>query len=184
MNTNLATRYKLATSLKALVRSEPLDRITVKQIAEGCGVSRQTFYRCFLDKYDLVNWYFERLVEQSFKEMGVSLTLREGLLNKFNFIKAEQSFFACAFGSHDANSLMAYDYDYIYRFYSEIIQKKTGPLDGDTQFLLEMYCRGSIHMTAQWAVTGMKRSPAQMVELLIESMPERLEALLRDLGTE
>ena len=72
----------------------------------------------------------------------------------------------------------------IYRFYSDIICRKTGPLDGDTQFLLEMYCRGSIQMTAQWAVSGMKRSPAQMVELLIESMPERLEVLLRDLGTQ
>ena len=184
MDAGLKTRYKLAASLKELVRREPLDKITVKQIVEGCGVSRQTFYRCFLDKYDLVNWYFERLVEQSFKEMGVSLTLREGLLNKFNFIKAEQSFFACAFGSHDANSLMAYDYEYIHRFYSEIICGKTGPLDDDTQFLLEMYCRGSIQMMAQWAVSGMKRSPAQMVELLIESMPERLEVLLRDLGTQ
>ena len=100
MDAGLKTRYKLAASLKELVRREPLDKITVKQIVEGCGVSRQTFYRCFLDKYDLVNWYFERLVEQSFKEMGVSLTLREGLLNKFNFIKAEQSFFACAFVDH------------------------------------------------------------------------------------
>ena len=57
-------RYRLAEGLKTLVRSEPLDKITVKQITEAAGVSRQTFYRCFLDKYDLVNWYFERLVDQ------------------------------------------------------------------------------------------------------------------------
>lgn len=180
-----SARYRLADGLKTLVRSEPLDRITVKQITQAAGVSRQTFYRCFLDKYDLVNWYFERLVEQSFREMGVSLTLREGLLNKFRFIQAEQSFFACAFGSDDANSLMRYDYEFIYRFYRDIITRKTGaPLDGDTAFLLEMYCRGSIEMTARWAVGGMERSPEQMVELLIESMPARLEALLRDLHPE
>lgn len=180
-----SARYRIADGLKQLVRQEPLDRITVKEITEAAGVSRQTFYRCFLDKYDLVNWYFERLVEQSFREMGVSLTLREGLLNKFRFIAAEQSFFACAFGSEDANSLMRYDYEYIYRFYSDIITRKSGqPLDEDTAFLLEMYCRGSIQMTARWAVSGMKRSPEQMVELLIESMPARLEALLRDLHPE
>lgn len=185
MESALKTKYKLANALKELVGHESLDKITVKQIVEGCGVSRQTFYRCFLDKYDLVNWYFERLVEQSFKEMGVSLTLREGLLNKFRFIKAEQSFFACAFGSHDANSLMAYDYEYIYCFYSEIITRKTGaPLTEDVAFLLEMYCRASIQMTASWAVSGMKRSPEQIVELLIEAMPQRLELLLRDLHPE
>ena len=96
MDKSDSARYRIADGLKQLVRREPLDRITVKEITEAAGVSRQTFYRCFLDKYDLVNWYFERLVEQSFQEMGVSLTLREGLLNKFRFIAAEQSFFACA----------------------------------------------------------------------------------------
>ena len=55
-------------------------------------------------------------------------------------------------------------------------------MDDDTSFLLEMYCRGSIEMTARWAVGGMKRSPEDMVELLIESMPTRLELLLHDLG--
>ena len=71
--------------------------------------------------------------------------LREGLRNKFRFIQAEADFFACAFGSDDANSLMRYDYDYIYRFYSDIITRKTHrPLEPDIAFLLEMYCRGSI----------------------------------------
>ena len=67
MDSATNTRYRLANALKDLVRSKPLDKITVKQIADACGVSRQTFYRCFLDKYDLVNWYFERLVERSFQ---------------------------------------------------------------------------------------------------------------------
>lgn len=179
-----SAQYRLAQGLKTLVRHKSLDKITVKQITQAAGVSRQTFYRCFSDKYDLVNWYFKRLVDQSFQEMGVSLTLREGLQNKFRFIAAEQSFFACAFGSDDANSLMRYDYEYIYNFYRDIITRKShAPLDEDTAFLLEMYCQGSIEMTAHWAIHGMKRSPESMVELLIESMPARLEVLLHDLGS-
>ncbi len=185
MDSATNTRYRLANALKKLVRSKPLAKITVKQIADACGVSRQTFYRCFLDKYDLVNWYFERLVERSFQEMGVSLTLREGLRNKFRFIQAEADFFACAFGSDDANSLMRYDYDYIYRFYSDIITRKTHrPLEPDIAFLLEMYCRGSIEMTARWVMRGMELQPEKMVELLIEAMPSRLESLLRELHPE
>lgn len=185
MEKSLDARYRLADGLKTLVRSESLDRITVMQICKAADVSRQTFYRCFLDKYDLVNWYFERLVDQSFREMGVSLTLREGLLNKLRFIKDEQSFFACAFSSNDANSLMRYDYEYIYRFYSDIIMRKTGlPPAEDISFLLEMYCRGSVEMTARWVVSGAKLCPEQMVELLLEAMPLRLESLLRDLWPE
>lgn len=59
------TKYKLANSIKECMKTAPVDKITVKNIVEGCGVTRQTFYRNFLDKYDLINWYFDKLVLQS-----------------------------------------------------------------------------------------------------------------------
>ena len=47
MDSATNTRYRLANALKDLVRSKPLDKITVKQIADACGVSRQTFLPVF-----------------------------------------------------------------------------------------------------------------------------------------
>ena len=44
------TKYKLAASMKECMKQMPVDKITVKNIVEGCGVARQTFYRNFLDK--------------------------------------------------------------------------------------------------------------------------------------
>ncbi|PWM41455.1 MAG: TetR family transcriptional regulator [Clostridiales bacterium] len=176
------TKYELARAIKTLMEHAELDRITVKDICAQCGLSRQTFYRNFKDKYDLVNWYFERLAQKSFKQMGVSYTLREGLLKKFCFIKAERSFFAQAFKSRDCNSILAYDYESILSLYTGIITRKTGrPLEGDVRFLLEMYCKGSIDMTVKWATTGMRQPPEEIVDLLIEAMPERLRLLLSDL---
>lgn len=95
MKTQDKTRYKLAESMKQLMKSQPLDKITVTDIVENCDVSRQSFYRLFQDKYDLVNWYFEVLAQQSFKQMGVLYTLKEGLMKKFQFIEQEYVFF-CA----------------------------------------------------------------------------------------
>ena len=37
------------------MKTTPVEEITVRQICEICGVTRQTFYRNFLDKYDLIN---------------------------------------------------------------------------------------------------------------------------------
>ena len=45
------TKYKLAASMKECMKQMPVDKITVKNIVEGCGVARQTFYRNFLDKF-------------------------------------------------------------------------------------------------------------------------------------
>ncbi|HIZ79155.1 MAG TPA: TetR/AcrR family transcriptional regulator [Candidatus Lachnoclostridium stercorigallinarum] len=173
------TKYRLAESIKGLMAHMPLDRITVKDIVAECGLTRQTFYRNFRDKYDLVNWYFEKLVQQSFQEMGVSLNLREGLTKKFEFIRAERVFFTCAFGSNDYNSLVKYDYDYILKFYRGILQKKQGrPPEPDVEFLLQMYCHGSIRMTVDWVLTGMKLEPEELAGLLVEALPEKLNKLL------
>ena len=41
------TKYRLARSMKECMKTMSVDNITVKQITENCGVTRQTFYRNF-----------------------------------------------------------------------------------------------------------------------------------------
>ncbi len=64
------TKYRLAEAMKECMKTTPVDNITVTQLTELCGVTRQTFYRNFIDKYDLINWYFDILLHKSFEHMG------------------------------------------------------------------------------------------------------------------
>ena len=176
------TKYKLAASMKECMKQMPVDKITVKNIVEGCGVARQTFYRNFLDKYDLINWYFDKLVLQSFAQIGMGHTVGESLTQKFEFIVNEKVFFTEAFRSDDRNSLKEHDFELILQFYQDLIGRKTSrPLGEDLQFPLEMYCRGSVYMTVKWVLTGMKDSPAKMSKKLVEAMPPRLAAVFDEL---
>ena len=175
------TRYKLAASMKECMKSAPVDKITVKEIVEGCGVTRQTFYRNFLDKYDLINWYFDKLVLQSFEQIGMGHTVGESLTQKFEFIVNEKVFFTEAFRSDDRNSLKEHDFELILQFYTDLLARKDSrALDQELHFLLEMYCRGSIAMTVQWVTGGMKRSTEDMAELLVRALPPELAELLND----
>lgn len=175
------TKYIFAESIKELMEKQPLDKITVTDIVKRSGMTRQTFYRNFQDKYDLVNWYFERLADKSFRQIGNSSTLREGLIKKFSFLLNDRTFFMQAFQSKDYNNVEHYDYQCIYEFYSSIIKKKIGMIPDDVDFLLKMYCHGSITMTVEWAVGGMKESPENMADLLIAALPVKLEKLLSQL---
>lgn len=47
---NERTKYELADAMKHCMRTAPVEKITVKEIVEACGVTRQTFYRNFQDK--------------------------------------------------------------------------------------------------------------------------------------
>ena len=175
-------KYRLADAMKSCMKKAPVEKITVKEITEECGVTRQTFYRNFQDKYDLINWYFDKLVLQSFEQIGMGHTVGESLTQKFEFIVNEKVFFTEAFRSDDRNSLKEHDFELILQFYQDLIGRKTSrPLGEDLQFLLEMYCRGSVYMTVKWVLTGMKDSPAKMSKKLVEAMPPRLAAVFDEL---
>ena len=50
------TKRALETSLKNLLLKKTLNKITVADITEECGISRMTFYYHFRDIYDPVEW--------------------------------------------------------------------------------------------------------------------------------
>ena len=175
-------KYRLADAMKQCMKDTSVERITVKEIVETCGTTRQTFYRNFQDKYDLINWYFDKILLESFEHMGEGRTIYEGLVKKFEFIEQERVFFRAAFKSDEQNCLKDHDFKLILQFYTEKIESKSGKkLPEDLRFLLEMYCQGSIYMTIQWALGRMKRTPEELARSLVEAMPMELAAVFREL---
>ena len=47
---------QLADSFRMLARSRAVEKITIKDITDGAGLIRPTFYNHFKDKYELVEW--------------------------------------------------------------------------------------------------------------------------------
>ena len=177
------TNYLLAEALKQCMKKAPLEKITIKDITDACGVSRQTFYRHFKDRQDLVNWYFDKILLESFEHMGEGKTIYDGLVNKFTFINQEKVFFSAAFKNDDQNNLWDHDFELILAFYTNRIQEKTGnPLSDQLQFQLEMYCQGSIYMTVKWLLRGAQSSPQNLAKQMVDSMPENLRCVFMDLG--
>ena len=168
-------KLRLAEAMKACMKTEDPENITVTQIVEKCGVSRQSFYRNFIDKYDLINWYFDRILKQSFQEMGKGETVRDGLIKKFQYIREERLFFTAGFKGDEQNNLKEHDFIMIYEFYCSLIREKTGtPPDKRTRKLLEMYCQASIYMTVQWLLKGMQETEEELADLMIDAMPGAL----------
>lgn len=129
-------KYRLAEAVKVCMKTTSVEKITVKEIVDACGTTRQTFYRHFQDKYDLVNWYFDKIILESFEHMGEGETIYEGLVKKFQYIQKEKLFFKMAFKSDDQNCLRDHDFELILAFYSDRIQEKSGkPLSEDLKFL-------------------------------------------------
>ena len=64
----LHSRDWLCTSLLQLLGTKKYEQITVKEICEKAGLSRQTFYQIFVSKDEIIGYYFSTLFEQFSKE--------------------------------------------------------------------------------------------------------------------
>lgn len=173
------TKYRLARSMKECMESTSVENITVKQITENCGLTRQTFYRNFLDKYDLINWYFDKLLAKSFEHMGRGKTVYDALVKKFTYIREEQIFFATAFRYDEQNSLRQHDFELILQFYENLIYEKTGRVPQENMhYMLEMYCQSSIYMTVKWVTGEIICTPEELASIIVDGMPGKVAELL------
>ena len=90
-NSNI-TKKALAQSLKELGASKILDKITVADITDHCGVNRQTFYYHFNDKYELLNWIYTQELLPLTKDLTFE-NWGEKLVQLFKYMKQQKPFF-------------------------------------------------------------------------------------------
>lgn len=53
------TKFAIAFAFKELLLEKSIDKITINDITEKCGINRQTFYYHFHDIYELIEWICE-----------------------------------------------------------------------------------------------------------------------------
>ncbi len=58
-----STKNEIVHTLAELLQSKRLDDITVTELVERCGLSRQAFYYHFSDLYDVVDFAIQKIVD-------------------------------------------------------------------------------------------------------------------------
>lgn len=57
----------IASAFLSMAKRRNVDKITVKDVVEECGISRQTFYYHFQDITDVIAWSIQNALQQSLK---------------------------------------------------------------------------------------------------------------------
>lgn len=66
----MTTKEILAESFKELVARKPINKITISNITDNCGMAQPTFYRHFKDKYDLIAWIYVTDAQNIMRQIG------------------------------------------------------------------------------------------------------------------
>lgn len=176
------TQRALAASLKKMLSKKTLDKITIKEIADDCGVKRQTFYYHFKDIYDLLEWTFIQEGEQFIDPEQLCDSWQDVYLEVFRYIEKNKSFTTNAYNSMAREHLERYLYKIVYDLVAQFIKGMAGSEklpEEDKAFICDFYKFALVGIILEWIGTGMKEEPEVITGRLSKLLERHIETDLR-----
>lgn len=118
------TKRALVASLKNQLLKKPLDKVTISDITDDCGISRMTFYYHFKDIYDLIEWAFEEEASRILEGKKDYDTWQQGYLRIFEDLKANKPFIMNVYRSISREKVENYLYRITYDLLIHVINEK------------------------------------------------------------
>ncbi|MBU3092116.1 dihydroxyacetone kinase transcriptional activator DhaS [Clostridium sp. CF011] len=167
MSESIITEKALALSLKQLMKTVPLSKISIQNIADNCRLNRQTFYYHFKDKFDLVNWIYYTEVTECIANCNRYENWTDGMYRTLCYLMNNNSFYINALNTPGQNAFNGYFFDFSCELIMGIVNDVSLGMnvpDMDKKFIADFYTHAFVGIIVQWIKTGMKDSPQIMVE--------------------
>jgi probable dihydroxyacetone kinase regulator len=162
MSDSLITKKAIAAGMKELTKKKSFDKITVADITEICGLSRQSFYYHFQDKFELVDWiYYNEAISIIVNDLDYD-NWDTKILQFLSKIKEEDYFYINTLKASVENEFREYLFKVTSELLCDIISQITANSnvkEKDICFIAEFYAFGIVGVIISWAQHGMKETP-------------------------
>ena len=178
------TKRALEASLKHLLAKKPLDKITINDIAEDCGISRMTFYYHFKDIYDLIEWSCIEEASRVIEGNKTYDTWQEGLLQIFEAVLENKPFILNVYRSVSRERVENYLYALTYELIEGVVEEQSENLmvtEEQKKFIANFYKYSFVGVMLDWIKRGMKESPEEMAGLITVTMHGNVGNSLRNM---
>lgn len=181
------TKRALEASLKKLLLQKPLNKITINDITEDCGVNRMTFYYHFKDIYDLVDWIMVEDAAKALEEKPTFDTWSEAYLDLLRQVQENKVLVMNVYRSMSREQVEQYLYKMLDPMLREFLDRGMQGItvqDADEQFIVDFYKYALVGMTLEWIRRDMKEDPVRMTERLNILLHGEFQRALRRFRTD
>ena len=177
---------ELAQSLKKLAVEKPFEKITIKQIADGAGVIRVTFYNHFQDKYELLEWIITKELLEPIEPLVQNGMVSEALVVLFSNIEKEKEFYSKAVkleGQNSFGSIAQQSVEQILRkvFEEGAAGKKQKYIWLTPERISEYYAQSMCYVVISWIKTGMTISAKELAEVYNYIIKRSMDDILEEM---
>lgn len=163
------TKRALEAALKELLLQKPLDKITINDIANQCGINRMTFYYHFKDIYDLVEWCCEEDAAKALAGKKTYDTWQEGFRQIFDWVLDNKAFVLNVYHSVSREKIEQYLYQLTYNLLIGVVEEQSQGMPvkaEDKAFIANFYKYAFVGLMIEWVQQGMKEEPQAIIDRL------------------
>lgn len=163
------TKRALEESLKRMLLKKPINKITISDITEDCGISRMTFYYHFRDIYDLVEWSCLEDAAKALDGKKTYDTWQQGFLQIFQAVLENRPFIQNVYQSVSREQVETYLYTLTQRLLIGVVEEKAVGMEvreTDKEFIADFYKFAFVGLMLDWIKDGMKKDPQQIIDRL------------------
>ena len=175
------TKRALEASLKHLLLQKPLNKITINDIAEDCGINRMTFYYHFKDIYDLVEWCCEEDASRALAGKKTYETWQQGLLQIFEAVQENKPFITNVYRCVHREQVEKYLTPLVDDLILGVIDEESTGMtvrDEDKHFIARVYSYMFIGLMLDWIRDDMREDPQLIAERLAKLIKGSMSAAL------
>lgn len=172
----------LADSLLKLCENKNLEALTIQDLLNDTGISRQTFYNHFIDKNDLIHYVYNTKIVPDFHYQNMTINFYESLLITFKNMQRYHRFMKQACMMEGQNCLKDYIFEHCKEFDLKWHQVLYGykPMPDTLKFATEYHATASTSMTLSWILSDMPVSCEEIVKMIVEMRAIGMEVLFKD----
>lgn len=170
----------IANEFINLCFEKPIKKITIQDIIQSAGISKQTFYNHFKDKDDVMNYIFDieannpkflELTQENYVAY-ISLFFQKMTMN--------QSYYKIISNYDTQNNFSKNQYETVRNFYFKYVLNKHGQEKLTTPVINAIYffSSGYVDLIERWINNDMRETPEELAEILLSCMPNALKELL------
>lgn len=163
------TEKAIIASFIKLLNLRPLDKITIKDIVEDCGINRNTFYYHFEDIPSLVRVILNTEAEKVFAGQETMASWEEGFIAASRFALENKKLVYHLYNSVSREEVERYLNDIageVMRRYVEMIAADISSREEDRRLIASFYKAALVGMVVDWLGRGMKYDPEQVIRRL------------------
>ncbi len=168
-----------------MLEKKSIEKITVKDIVEDCGVNRKTFYYYFADIYDLAEYVIRSEISK-FSENITPETSVEETLNLFcDLIEKNRRIVMHSFSFSGENGLKVFINDILKKSFREMVKNAAGTRsvsEDDIETLSRLFAFGFVGSVFVWIDGGFKHEEREKLKKICVLMQGSIGSMIESLA--